>query len=275
MDMIDDTNQIAAFQEIVWEQYRQQGRHALPWRLADSNGFDPYRIMVSEIMLQQTQVTRVVPKYEAFLETFPTVQSLAQAELGAVLRLWAGLGYNRRAKFLHQAAVVIVDQHQGVFPQTLPALIALPGIGANTAGAILAYAYNQPVVFIETNIRTVYIHHFFNDEIGISDAALRPFIEASIDYEHPREWYWALMDYGSQLKLTVGNLSRQSAQYVKQSTFKGSQRQVRGQVIRLLGARSHSATELAQLIPDERLDAVLEALVFEGLVRKTAEGYTL
>jgi A/G-specific adenine glycosylase len=237
----------------------------MPWRQPDSQGeFDPYAIMVSEIMLQQTQVSRVVPKYQEFIASFPTVSALAKASLGEVLKAWSGLGYNRRAQYLHQAAQQIGD---GPFPQTMEALVRLPGVGVNTAAAIMNYAYNQPTPFIETNIRTVYIHHYFNDQPEpVNDKQLLPLIEETIDWEHPREWFWALMDYGAHLKATIGNLSRFSQHYAKQSAFQGSRRQVRGQIIRLLTQTSHSYEQLCQQIDDPRLSDILVELTQEGLI---------
>jgi A/G-specific adenine glycosylase len=188
--------QKAEFLEILWKFYAQSGRGSLPWRQPEpDDSFDPYKIMVSELMLQQTQVARVIPKYQSFLEQFPDVQSLAMADLSDVLRVWQGLGYNRRAKFLWQAAGAI--DVLGNFPTTYEELVKLPGIGSNTAGAILAYACNQPVVFVETNVRTVYIHHFFADRIDIHDREILSLVGQTLDREHPREFYWAVMDYGS------------------------------------------------------------------------------
>ena len=266
--------QVHEFREIVWEYYRNNGRSGLPWRLPDASGsFDPYKIMVSELMLQQTQVARVIPKYETFVAQFPDVASLAVASLGDVLRAWQGLGYNRRAKFLWQAAQAVNER--GKFPDTLEDLVALPGVGKNTAGAILAYAYDQPVVFIETNVRTVYIHHFLADATDVHDKEIIALAEQTADRENPREWYWALMDYGSYLKLTVGNASRASKHFTKQSTFHGSRRQIRGQVIRLLGACSYPMTDLQAAINDERLVAVLQELTHEGLVVENGGVYSL
>lgn len=226
-------------------------------------------------MLQQTQVPRVVPKYAEFLALFPTVQALAAAPLASVLAAWSGLGYNRRAKFLWQAAQAIVQIHKGWVPSTLHELTALPGIGKNTAGAILAYAYGQPVTFVETNVRTVYIHHFFADETGVSDALILELAQATLDAEHPREWYWALMDYGTHLKKTVGNVARSSKSYARQSAFEGSLRQVRGAVIRALTKQPHTETELAAVVPDERLGQVLQALLQENLVAQAGGRYHL
>ncbi len=262
------------FLETVWDFYARAGRDSLPWRSPEPDGsFNPYKIMVSELMLQQTQVARVIPKYPDFLGQFPSSQALAQAELGAVLRSWQGLGYNRRAKFLWQAAQAV--EARGTFPRELAGLVTLPGIGPNTAGAILAYAYNEPVVFIETNVRTVYIHHFFADSSGVDDAAIRLLVEQTLDREHSREFYWALMDYGSYLKATAGNVSSASKHYAKQSTFQGSRRQIRGQVLRSLHEGDLNLADIQAAIPDTRLESVLNDLLAEGLIRLEASEYRL
>lgn len=275
------TPQVVAFHKTLTEFYYQSGRHDMLWRQPDKKGqFDPYKIMVSELMLQQTQVDRVTPKYQSFLKQFPTVASLAGAELSDVLKLWNGLGYNRRAKFIWQAARMVMHDYEGQFPETAGDLQKLPGIGPNTAGAITAYAYDQPVLFIETNVRTVLIHHFFKDKQEIPDSEIREVLKAVAPHPNkdkravqganlaPRQFYWAMMDYGSYLKKTVGNLNRASKQYTVQSTFKGSRRQLRGQVIRLLGGGPHTLAQLQKHIPDERLEDVLDALAREGMVAR-------
>lgn len=223
-------------------------------------------------MLQQTQVQRVIPKYQEFLRAFPSIRKLADAELGDVLRAWSGLGYNRRSKFLHQAAQKIASEHTGVFPADKSGLVGLPGIGENTAGAILAYAFNLPGAFVETNIRTVIIHHFFNDHADIPDKDILEVAAQALDHEHPREWYWALMDYGSYLKQTVGNLNRQSKAYTKQSTFVGSKRQLRGKIIALLSAQPMTAASLKKTLNDPRFAAVIDDLLLEGLIRQANNG---
>jgi A/G-specific adenine glycosylase len=254
------------FLEVLWQYYAQAGRDSLPWRQPEGTGeFSPYKIMVSELMLQQTQVSRVISKYTAFLERFPTVESLAVTELGDVLILWQGLGYNRRAKFLWQAARQVVELQE--FPRTAEALIGLPGVGVNTAGAILAYAYNLPTVFIETNVRTVYIHHFFDGHMTVSDKEIATVVAQTLESENPREFYWALMDYGSYLKSAVGNLNTVSKHYSKQSRFDGSRRQIRGHIIKLLGSAPHTTEEISVVIDDERLATVLIELVEEGMIR--------
>jgi len=267
---------IAAFRQQLETYYLEHGRHELPWRIPEPDGsFDPYKIMVSELMLQQTQVPRVIPKYHAFLAQFPNMQSLATSSLGEVLKAWSGLGYNRRAKFLWQASQVIVHEFGGKFPDSLEQLIKLPGIGHNTAGAILAYAFNKPVVFIETNIRTVYIHHFFHDDQVVSDTKLRPIIEQTLDSQQPRLFYWMLMDYGAHLKKTVGNVSRRSQHHAVQSPFQGSVRQVRGAVLRVLGQQPMRRRDLVTTIPDPRLETVLTALEVEGFIVRKDEEYQL
>lgn len=304
---------ILTFQQTVWNYFAEHGRHDLPWRQPDDDGsFDPYKICVSELMLQQTQVARVWPKYEQFLRAFPTVEVLAAAGLGDVLVVWQGLGYNRRAKFLWQAAQKVVQDFGGVFPSTPQELVRLPGIAANTAGAIMAYAYNQPIAFVETNVRTVYIHHFFKGQTDIPDSAILELVERTLpDKEgkraagddgftssprrmrngvpakpvlwgdstaglsHYREWYWALMDYGVFLKQTVGNLSRHSKSYAKQSKFVGSNRQIRGQIIRLLAHKPCTLAELESEITDGRLANILNDLKQEGLIAQQAGIYSL
>ncbi len=260
-------NDSSGFQDVVWEFYRRNARNHLPWRRPEANGsFDVYKILVSEIMLQQTQVSRVVPKYEQFLREFPDIYHLADGSLGDVLRVWNGLGYNRRAKYLWQAAQVVVDTYKGVVPDDMTQLVNLPGVGKNTAGAVLAYAYNIPGIFIETNIRTAYIHHFFPDAHEVSDKKLEPIIARTVPVGRAREWYWALMDYGSYLKTAVGNISRQSKHFTKQPAFDGSRRQLRGQILRSLTEASCTKAQLTKRIDDVRLESVLDDLIAEGLI---------
>ncbi len=232
----------------------------MPWR-QDTR---PYYVLVSELMLQQTQVDRVIPKFTAFIAAFPDEHSLAQASLADVVKLWQGLGYNRRAKFLHEAAKKIAVD--GVFPDDEARLIALPGVGRNTAGAIMAYAFNQPAIFIETNVRAVYIHHFFADSDNVDDDDIRKLLEETLNREHPREFYWSLMDYGVYLK-KQGVRPARSKHYVKQSPLRGSVREVRGQIITIL---SQGTTPMPLLTVrydgDERFTQALDGLIADGLV---------
>ena len=263
------SSEVGAFREQVWEYYRQAGRR-MPWRDDPS----PYRVLVSELMLQQTQVSRVVPKFETFMYTCDSFASLANVPLSTVLELWSGLGYNRRAKYLHQTAQIVVHDYDGLLPSSRDELIKLPGVGTNTAGAILAYAYNRPVVFIETNIRTVYFHHFYADHADqVSDKQLETLVEQTLDRDNPREWYWALMDYGAFLKKTVGGRLSSSSHYVKQTPLKGSAREMRGRILRALITGKQDEQLLRETVLwDERFEPALAALSREGLIEKTG-GY--
>jgi A/G-specific adenine glycosylase len=231
--------------------------------------------MVSEVILQQTQVDRVQGYYQSFIQQFPTIESLARAPKAVVLTSWQGLGYNRRALNLHKAAGIIVDTYAGSMPKDYSALIALPGIGPYTATAIRAFAWNLPGVCIETNIRTVYIHHFFKRAQSVPDSSLLPIIAATLDKEHPRTWYAALMDYGSHLKATYGNTATKSAHYTKQSTFKGSHRQLRGHILRLTLTKPRTYEEIQSQTTHspETLREILDALTKEGFLTYNGATY--
>ncbi len=218
--------EIQSFRATVYEHYRRFGRD-MPWRKTR----DPYRILVSEVMLQQTQVRRVLVKYEEFLRAFPTIRSLAEASPARVVDAWLGLGYNRRALALHRLARIVVARG-GEIPREPEELQALPGVGPATAGAVAAYAFDRPAVFVETNIRTVFIHHFFPSRRSVSDREILPLVAQTLDQANPREWYWALMDYGASLKSRAANPSRRSAHYRRQAPFEGSHRQLRGRILR-------------------------------------------
>lgn len=254
-------DQIDAFQAAVWAYYAQHGR-SFPWR-SDAR---PYRVLVSEVMLQQTQTGRVVPKFQEFMEEFPNIETLADASLAQVIHLWQGLGYNRRAKYLHETAGYICREHGGAVPSRVDELKSLPGIGPNTAGSIAAFAYNLPVVFIETNIRSLFLYWFFDGQGDVSDQCVLPLIEHTLSQQHPRHWYWAVMDYGVHIKHTIPNPSRRSRHYSRQTPFAFSRRKVRGEVIRLLTKGPHAHSQLAEYIGDERLEEVLEALEAEHLI---------
>jgi len=261
--------QIRKFRDKVYDYYRNHGRD-LPWR----NTSDPYRILVSEIMLQQTQVARVLEKYEEFIHTFPTIDSLARARLRDILKVWQGLGYNRRALALKKAAEVVVGHHDGKIPACIDSLRALPGIGNTTAHAICAFAFNEPTVFIETNIRTAFIYRFFRNSHKVRDREILPLVAQTLDAENPRIWYHALMDYGAALKKKHANPSRSSAHYQKQSPFEGSNRQIRGAILRALVEKPKVYEgELVKAIPF-RAEAVmqnLKQLEREGLVARNGK----
>lgn len=262
------------FIKTVWAYYKKSGRHELPWRKT----INPYHVLVSEMMLQQTQVDRVIPKYEAFIKKYPTIEKLSKASLADVLTLWQGLGYNRRAKMLLACVQIIVTTHKGVFPTTEIELLALPGVGPYTARAILAFSYNMPTTLIETNIRNVYLHHFFKDKTQVADAELLPYIERTRDERKSREWYYALMDYGSFLKKSSGNANTRSVHFTKQSSFIGSDRQIRGTIVRLLTKNPHTRSKLLIALSqheDIRIDAQIENLFKEKLIEKHKMHYRL
>lgn len=233
------SSDVAPFVRTVLKHYEAHSRDHLPWR----NTADPYRILVSEMMLQQTQVDRVIPYYSRFLKRFPTVRALAKAPLRDVLKEWSGLGYNRRAKYLWEIARAITtnDGHpmsiisSGGFPREYIELRKLPGVGVYTAKAVRTFAFDEPEIMLETNIRTALIHVFFPRGRRVGDTRLISILESCLAHVNsPRVWYWALMDYGSHIKETHGNASRRSRTYVKQKPFDGSLRQVRGAILREL-----------------------------------------
>lgn len=267
------SRQIRLFQAQIWAFYEPSGRHNLPWRRTKN----PYRILVSEVMLQQTQVSRVLVKYKEFLKRFPTVVSLANAPLSDVLRVWQGMGYNRRAQYLRSGAQNIVNDYKERVPKTEKQLVKIPGIGHYTANAILTFAHNEPRVFIETNIRRVFIHHFFKNRNDITDKEVLPLVEATLDTKNPRQWYYALMDYGAHLpKVTRKNSNTQSKHYTKQSKFSGSLRQLRGKIIRELSSSPRSLHKLKQACDnDPRITDTLKMLKKEGLIVYEKRTYQL
>lgn len=255
------------FQKKIWDFYHKEGR-ILPWRKTR----DPYKILVSEIMLQQTQVPRVVEKYKSFLKKFPTPLALHNATTAQVLAEWQGLGYNRRGLALKRLTDEVVKNHKGKIPKEISELESLPGIGPYTARAVSVFAYNTPQVFIETNIRTVFIFFFFKEQEIIHDKDIFPLIEQMLDSENPREWYYALMDYGSMLKKEYGNLNKKSKHYVKQSKFKGSGREVRSAILKyVLAKQNQTVSAIHKNLPFDNpvLDDKIKELVSEGFLTQT------
>lgn len=260
------------FRMLVWERGLERYRD-LPWRRTQ----DPYAIWLSEVMLQQTQVTRVDGRWQRWLERFPSVEALAAAQQADVLEEWQGMGYNRRALALLHAAQRIVEL--GTFPREQRELEKLPGIGPATAAGIRAFAFNLPSVYLETNVRTVFLHELYPHEEGVPDKRLLPLVEAACAPDDVRGWYYALLDYGAWLKRTVPNPSRRSRAHVRQKKFEGSHRQKRAEVVRILlaarpnGVREHevaqalSQTELAAgraEISSDQARALLKELADEG-----------
>jgi len=265
--------QARAFRKKIYDHYEREGRD-LPWRRTR----DPYRVLVSEIMLQQTQVERVLLKYKEFLAAFPDFPALAKAPLRTLLSVWQGMGYNRRALALRALAQNVVDRHGGKLPSDPDKLIALPGIGKYTAGAVMAFAFNKPVVFMDTNIRRVYIHEFFHDRDNIHDEEIIPLVEQTLDAGNPRTWYNALMDYGALLKKGHVNPNRKSAHYLRQSAFENSNRQVRGRILKALVDESPlSAARIVKKIgmDPERVRKNLVQMEKEGFIRKKGRTFAL
>lgn len=257
------SGQVERFRRVVWSYYRA-ARRPMPWRETR----DPYRIMVSEFMLQQTQVSRVEPRYHEFIARYPTVFELAAAPLGEVLRSWQGLGYNRRAKHLHETARRIAERG-GIVPDEVRELRTLPGIGPYTAAAVAAFAFDRRVVVLETNIRRLFLHGFFPDAQGVSDREIEPLVEQTLPERGVRQWYYALMDCGAALAGVVGNANRRSRHYSRQSSFSGSVREVRGMIVRVLSEHAEVPLETLERAigpTDERFRPALEGLERDGMV---------
>ena len=264
---------ISAFRAMILVHYHETAR-LMPWRETR----DPYAVLVSEIMLQQTQVERVRLKYGKFLAHFPTLATLASAPLSEVLKVWQGLGYNRRAIYLKRCAEEIVAQNNGTFPATVQELQALPGIGPYTARAVAAFAFDVAEPLIETNVRTVYIHFFFHGHDKVSDRDIMPLVAATLDHTNPREWYYALMDYGTMLKQLHPNPGQRSSHHTRQSSFEGSNRQLRSRILRQIIAQPGiTIKQLLSTITAEHdmVLANLEAMQREGFLLKKGRGYRI
>ncbi|MBA2306884.1 A/G-specific adenine glycosylase [Candidatus Dependentiae bacterium] len=264
---------ISQFQALIYDYYKAH-RRVLAWRYCDN----PYYVIVSEIMLQQTQVDRVINKYEQFIAAFPTLEQLANARISDVIAVWQGLGYNRRALSLQLLARRVYEEYGGEIPQDPELLTTFKGIGKATAASICAFAFNSPTIFIETNIRSVYIHCFFSGASEVKDNDILPVVEQTVDLNDPRSWYYALMDYGVMLKKKHKNPSRKSAHYVVQSRFEGSDRQVRGLILKLLLERQIMAEDefFACIERDpERISLILAALCKEGFIVENKGFYRL
>jgi A/G-specific adenine glycosylase len=284
------SEKLVEFVALVARQGRELYRD-FPWRRTH----DPYAVLVSEVMLQQTQVVRVERRFDAWLADFPTLEALAGAPLEAVLESWQGLGYNRRAIALKRAAEHLVAENEGAGPATLPAdeaaLRALPGIGPATAAGVLAFAFGMPAAYLETNVRTVFLHELFADRDAVADREILPLVEAAVEEAarqgiSAREWYYALLDYGAHLKRTLPNPSRRSAHHARQSRFEGSRRQKRAWLLRAVMAGPGITTEeharaLSRFESEARRDTVnadevaeiLGALADEGFIANSGGGW--
>lgn len=280
--MMPPASDIERFVARVLAYYRDHPRTGMPWR----ETYDPYAILVSEVMAQQTQIARVLPKYAAWMARFPTPDALAAAPLHEVLALWQGLGYNRRAIALKRAAEEISATHAGVVPSDEKALLALPGVGPATAAGVRAFAFGEPGRYLETNVRTALIHDFFADTETVRDRELLPILDAALaaalagtrtrEPVTPRTWYYALMDYGAHLKATRPNPSRRSAHHTRQSRFEGSHRQKRARALRAVMASPGITIEaLAEEIAADlaTADRVAGELEREGFLTRSGAGF--
>lgn len=270
-----------AFRERIREQGRLH-RRDLPWRYIE----DPYAVLVSEVMLQQTQVKRVLDYWPRFLALFPTIDALAAADTSDVLEQWQGLGYNRRALALKRCADICAAELGGRLPETADELVKLPGIGPATAAGVVAFALDRPALYLETNVRTVFLHELFPGEEGVKDAALTPLVELACPADGVRDWYYALLDYGAHLKATLPNPSRRSAHHTRQSAFEGSRRQKRAELVRIVlaaGPEGIDAAEAGALlneterragrdgVGDEEIASIIDDLASEGFFKRVGE----
>jgi len=256
--------QIKQFQKTIWQFYTEHGR-SFTWRHIN----DPYRVLISEIMLQQTQTQRVCEKYEQFCNLFPNFELLAQAPLSLVLSSWQGLGYNRRALYVQKIAQLVMNDFAGRLPTDPQLLQTFPGLGIATATSICVFAYNMPFPFIETNIRAVFIHSFFDNKTEVHDREIMPLVAQTLDTKAPRDWFYALMDYGVMIKKNLVNPNRHSVHYIKQSRFEGSDRQLRGLLLRLL--LKNQTVDIEQLsmhmrTNPTRIPRIIDKLVQEGFI---------
>ena len=269
------------FSATVWERGRELYRD-LPWR----DAHDPYAILLSEVMLQQTQVSRVMGRWEQWLETFPTIADLASAPLPPVLELWQGMGYNRRALNLKRCAEEVVAMHDGVVPSDKKALLALPGIGPSTSAGVRIFAFRQPDMYLETNVRAVFIHELFPGRESVADKELVSLVEATCPQDaRVRAWYYALLDYGAYLKKTMPNPTRRSKHYTRQSKFEGSHRQKRAYLLRRVIDDALSTEDLARDLAQserasgrqepsvEEVRAILDELEREGFVMRRGDAW--
>ncbi len=269
------------FSATVWERGRELYRD-LPWRVTH----DPYAILLSEVMLQQTQVSRVMGRWEQWLETFPTIADLASAPLPPVLELWQGMGYNRRALNLKRCAEEVVAMHDGVVPSDKKALLGLPGIGPSTSAGVRVFAFRQPDMYLETNVRAVFIHELFPGRESVADKELVSLVEATCPQDaRVRAWYYALLDYGAYLKKTMPNPTRRSKHYTRQSKFEGSHRQKRAYLLRRVIDDALSTEDLARDLAQserasgrqepsvEEVRAILDELEREGFVMRRGDAW--
>lgn len=261
---LPDSARVARFQQRLLSWYAANGRD-LPWRHTS----DPYAILVSEVMLQQTQVARVIARYAEWLRSFPTLESLAESPLEQALRLWQGLGYNNRARRLRECAVAVVGvtgpRGRSRLPRSINELQSLPGIGPYTARAVLVFAHNEDVAAVDANVRRVLTH-----ELGLppalSERGLQTVADAVLPLGRSRAWHNALMDYGA---LVLTARATGIAPRTRQSPFEGSRRQLRARLLRVLlrdGPTTLQRLPTQSGVPAVDVLDVVDRLCRDGLV---------
>ncbi|VVB60515.1 G/T mismatches repair enzyme [uncultured archaeon] len=250
---------VQRFQKKVFSFY-QQNKRELPWR----NTTDPYKILVSELMLQQTQVSRVISYYERWIARWPTISDLASASRAEVLKAWMGLGYNTRAVYLHKAAQKIVAEYDGDVLTAMKQYQEIPGVGRYTAQAVQIFSRNTDLVTVDTNIRRIFIAEFHLSE-ELSMRELWGYAEQCLPLGRSREWHNALMDYGA-LHQTAKKTGIRSVS--QQSEFEGSDRQRRAAVLRLLLSGPASFDTIHRALGGERMKIrkILGKMVDEDLL---------
>jgi A/G-specific adenine glycosylase len=263
MDISKDT--VIAFHRTIFSWWSINRRN-LPWR----NTRDPYNILISEVMLQQTQVSRVLLKYQEFLKTFPDVHALAASRPAEVIRIWKGLGYNRRALYLRETAIAVVEKYNGAFPQTIKELRSLLGIGPYTAGAIMVFAYEKDEIMIDTNIRQI-ITHFFFDDISQSEKIIEETAWKLLPKGRSWDWHQALMDYGALELERVGKIKKS-----EKKPFKETSRFYRGRIIDTLRIQKTPQHDIISSLmsygkPPQDIQTIIEKLILDGLVIREKE----
>lgn len=269
-----DTQSLKEFSSFILSFYEKHGR-VFAWRQTS----DPYRIHLSEVMLQQTQTSRVQPKYELFLSLWPTFKELSEATLEELLFNWKGLGYNRRALNLRKSAR-LTEQWGWTIPNDPKAIASLPGVGKATSAALLAFCYQERSIYLETNIRRVLLTCFFHECEGVKDKELEALLgELASLQSDIKSWYYALMDYGVLLKHLLPNANTRSAHYTKQGTFEQSNRQIRGALIHLLsdtgGKDERALHSILNAFEPERITYCLKQLQREGFVQERQGVYRI
>ncbi len=253
------------FQKHIFDWYKKH-RRDFPWRRTR----DPYKILVSEIMLQQTQTSRVKEKYPLFVTTFPTFKTLAHAPLKRVLKTWQGMGYNRRALHIRRISEIVEKEWQGKLPSDPKSLEALPGIGHYTSRAVACFAFSRCEPFLDTNIRRVFIHFFFPRKKKVQDEEILKKITQVQPERNLREWYSALMDYGATQFSKTPNPNKKSVGWRRQTKFEGSKREIRSHIIKELLKTKLTSSQLQVRLQKDKtiLKDILSELEKERLIKK-------